>query len=866
MLAPLTQWQRVPFSPGTRLGPYEIVAPLGSGGMGVVYRAHDLRLDRIVAIKVVGPSPDAAHRRQRFQREMRAIATLNHPHICSLYDVGLQEDAEFFVMEYLEGETLANRLLKGPLPMADTLRHAAALADAVALAHRHGIVHRDIKPGNIMLTASGVKLLDFGLAKLSATTAKAVVAGLGDELTQSGDITGAHTILGTLRYMAPEQLEGRDADARTDIFALGVVLYEMATGQRAFSHHSDAGMISAILTQNPVPMVDRQPETPPNLQFAVDVCLAKNPDDRWQSAHDLARALAWIRESGSGTKPTPGLRWWQRRRRWLAAAVIAFVIVAGVLAAPYLVGSAESRSLVVLPCTVIGGSESDQAFCDGLNEAIAGKLAPLTLANALQTTTARDARARGITTAVDARRQFGATLVLQGTLLREGDKVRVNYDLVDATALRQLQGYTLSAASSDPFAIQDHLVEWAAGALALKLTDVERRTLIDHDTRNAVAREQYLQGYGYLTDSREPANVDRAIDRFTRALEIDRRYALGFAGLGRAYWQKYAVNSDPQWTSKAREACRTALEIDQHLPAAHVCLGMVSNGSGQYAEARAAYTKALESDELSDDGLLGLAFAEEHLGDLIAAEQTYRRAVERRPHYWASRSWLATFYREQGRYQEAAEQFRQVVELTPDNASAWTSLGTTYLYMARYPDAEAAYRRSLALATTFNAYQALGMTYYRMRRFDDAITVLEQARRLSDQYRGPGSLARVYYWQGRKAEARVLFGVAIEGLERALQVNPNDVSAHLLLAEFQAKLGHQTEATAQLLAAGDVSSDPHKLLFVAIIHNHLGDRAAALDWLEKAARKGLPKAELLAWIEFDNLRNDPRFQALLNGR
>ena len=167
MLPPLPQWQRVPFSPGTRLGPYEIVAPLGSGGMGVVYRAHDLRLDRIVAIKVVGPSPDAAQRRQRFQREMRAIATLNHPHICSLYDVGLQEDVEFFVMEYLEGETLANRLLKGPLPMADTLRHAAALADAVALAHRHGIVHRDIKPGNIMLTASGVKLLDFGLAKVS---------------------------------------------------------------------------------------------------------------------------------------------------------------------------------------------------------------------------------------------------------------------------------------------------------------------------------------------------------------------------------------------------------------------------------------------------------------------------------------------------------------------------------------------------------------------------------------------------------------------------------------------------------------------------------------------------------------------------
>ena len=190
------------------------------------------------------------------------------------------------------------------------------------------------------------------------------MAGLSDESTLSADITGAHAILGTLRYMAPEQLEGRD-DARTDIFALGVVFYEMATGQRAFTHGSDAGIISAILTQDPVPMAERQPQAPSHFQFAVDVCLAKNPDDRWQSAHDLARALTWIRESGPGTKPTPGLRWWQRHRRWLAAAVIAFVIVAGVLAAPYLVGSAESRSLVVLPCTVIGGAEKTRPFAMG---------------------------------------------------------------------------------------------------------------------------------------------------------------------------------------------------------------------------------------------------------------------------------------------------------------------------------------------------------------------------------------------------------------------------------------------------------------------------------------------------------------------
>ena len=865
MPAPLTRREQLPLSVGDKLGPYEILAPLGSGGMGVVYRAYDSRLNRIVAIKVLGPSADAAHRRQRFQREMRAIATLNHPNICALYDMGLQQDVEYFVMECLEGETLATRLVRGPLPIAETLRHAAALADAVALAHRHGIVHRDIKPGNIMLTPSGIKLLDFGLAKLSATTGRVAEGGLAEMPTRSTDLTGAHTILGTLRYMAPEQLEGRDADARTDIFALGVVFYEMATGQRAFAHQSDAAMISAILTQDPVPIAERQPQAPRNFQFAVDVCLAKNPDDRWQSAHDLARALAWIRESGPGSPPMPGLRWWQRRGRWLAAAVLVLVTVAGVLAAPYLVGRAESRGLALLPCTVIGGAEGDQAFCDGLNEAIAAKLAPLTLSNALQTTPAREARLRGVTTALEARRQFGATLVLQGTLLRAGDRVKVNYDLIDATALQQLFTYSTEAPSSEPFTLQDHVAEWATGALALKLTDSERRALIDHDTSNALAREQYLRGYGYLTDAREPANVGHAIEHFTRALEMDGRYAQAFAGLGRAYLQKYTLDRDPQWPAKGREACRQALEIDHHLSAGQLCLGMMSNAAGQYADAKTAYAKALESDPLSDEGLLGLAFAEEHLGDATAAEQTYLRAVEGRPHYWATRSWLGTFYREQARYKEAVEQFRQATDLTPDNANAWASLGTAYLYMGRYEDAETAFRRSLALAPTFNAYQALGMAYYRMRRFDEAITVFEQARRLSNQYRGPGSLGRVYYWKSRKVEARALLDVAIQGLDQALQVNPNDVDAHLLLAEFHAKLGHQVEANAQLRAAGDVSSDPHRLLFGAIVYAQLGDRSTALDWLEKAARKRLPKAELRAWIDLDSLHDDPRFQALVDG-
>ena len=279
---------------------------------------------------------------------------------------------------------------------------------------------------------------------------------------------------------------------------------------------------------------------------------------------------------------------------------------------------------------------------------------------------------------------------------------------------------------------------------------------------------------------------------------------------------------------------------------AHVCLGMVSNGSGQYAEARAAYKKALESDEFSDEGLLGLALPKNTWA-------TSTRQNERTDVQWNAGRTTGPA----ARGSRTSIGIRAATKRPPSSSSKPSSSHPTTRAPGRHSvpiislwaatqTPSTTYRRSLALAPTFNAYQALGMTYYRMRRFDDAITVFEQARRLSDQYRGPGSLARVYYWQGRNAEARALFDVAIEGLEQALQVNPNDVNAHLLLAEFQAKLGHQTEATAQLLAAGDVSGDPHKLLFGAIVHNHLGNRAAALEWLEKASRKGLPKAELLA--------------------
>src|SRR6202166_2296531 len=285
--------------PGRRLGPYEILSAIGAGGMGEVYKARDTRLDRIVAIKVL-PShlADRAELRERFEREARVVASLNHPHICTLHDIGHQDGIDYLVMEYLEGETLAQRLVKGPLPLDQVLQCAIEIADALDKAHRKGVTHRDLKPGNIMLTKTGTKLLDFGLAKLKQEVAPANVQ-LSQLPTADEPLTAKGTIVGTLQYMAPEQLEGKEVDARTDIFAFGAVVYEMATRKRAFEGKSQASVISAIMSSDPVPMTSLQPMTPPALDRVVKRCLAKEPDDRWQTARDLHQELKWIAEGGS---------------------------------------------------------------------------------------------------------------------------------------------------------------------------------------------------------------------------------------------------------------------------------------------------------------------------------------------------------------------------------------------------------------------------------------------------------------------------------------------------------------------------------------------------------------------------------------
>src|SRR5215467_14658231 len=324
---------------GTKLGPYEIASPVGAGGMGEVYRARDTRLDRTVAVKTLprhlSVNPEA---KQRFEREARAISSLNHPNICTLYDVGHQDGTDYLVMEYLEGETLAARLMKGPLPPDLVLKYGIEICEGLETAHRRGVIHRDLKPGNVMLTKLGAKLMDFGLAKALPTEKPASESLTATLMSPEGSqpLTARGMMVGTFQYMAPEQLEGKEADARSDVFALGAVLYEMATGKKAFTGKNQASIVAAILASEPQAISAVQPMSPPALDRVVKICLTKDPDERWQTAHDVKLQLQWIAEGGSQAGvPAPIVARRKKRERIFAIvaalAVVAVLVLAGLL-------------------------------------------------------------------------------------------------------------------------------------------------------------------------------------------------------------------------------------------------------------------------------------------------------------------------------------------------------------------------------------------------------------------------------------------------------------------------------------------------------------------------------------------------------
>ena len=659
-------------------------------------------------------------------------------------------------------------------------------------------------------------------------------------------------------------------DSRTDIYALGLIVYEMVTGQRAFAKGSQAGLIAAILTETPPPMTGLQPRTPAALERIILIALEKDPNRRWQDAGDLARELSWLTAGSHTTTVGAVARTPAAWRPWMlaaAAVVLAAIGTTGLVWGPKVRNPLRNpqssiRSLVILPCR--GSADAiTQAYCDGLTDTLSARLTPLAVSRGLQMTSTLDVRQRGVSDAAKARREFGATLILEGGILRSGETLRVNYVLVDAVTLRQIDAFSVTTAAGDPFALQDQVFTWAAGVLLLNLKTGERQTLAKAGTRVPGALDLYLEGRGYALDYQKPGNIDAAIDRFTRAIARDPLFPAAHAGLGGALWLKYEASRETAIVAQARSACAEALRLDPTSPAAHVCAGTVALGSGRFDEAVAAFQLAIDRDPTSDEGTLGLARAQARGGAADAAERTYARAIALRPTYWATHVWLGTFYRQRSRYADAAREYELAATLTPDNARVYYILGGLYGSIGRYEDAIAACRRSAALVPSWDAYNNWGMTLYRLRRFGEAVEKLEAARKVGpDSYQLVGNLARAEYYAGRRLEAQARYRDAIALGERALGVNPRDEDTNVSVAGFYSKLGDRDRAVARVGALPAELSDPHVMLFAAFVFADLGDPTTALAWLERATRRGLAFNELTEWIDLDPLRSDPRFAAL----
>jgi len=599
---------------GRSLGPYRVLEKLGAGGMGEVYRAHDSRLDRVVALKVLPPDLATSDRMQRFEQEARAASTLNHPNILTIHDVGREADVAWFAMEWVDGRTLRHLLAAGRLPIRQVVQIAAQIADGLAKAHAGGIVHRDLKPENVMLTSDGfVKIVDFGIAKLAAAPVTASDARTRTMGTSPG------LVIGTVGYMSPEQASGNPVDYRSDQFALGLLIYEMASGQRPFERPTAAQSIAAIIEADPAPLPSLNHEVPPHLAAIVSRCLAKDPAERYESTRDLARDLKSIADTSVRTTVSAPAR--RRRPAALYAGIAAIAVAAGTAAiflwnrAPAPPPKPPTPLLVIRPFTNLSADPAQGYFAAGITEEIRGRLSQIASVrllsrNALGTDQERAARDLGVTQFVD------------GSVRVDGGKVRVTAELSDATTQQTLWSNQYDRELADVLAVQSDVALQVASALRASLSSDEQQRLGARVTSSAEAYELYLK-------ERTMPGLDRAKD--LAALEVSRRALTldpGFAA-ARASMAFRLVTmgyyAEASYVDQGIAEAQAALRTNPLLPAAHFTLATAYTIKGMDGPARVAFLRALELDPNNASAMANLSVMEANFGHFSESLSWARR-------------------------------------------------------------------------------------------------------------------------------------------------------------------------------------------------------------------------------------------------
>ncbi|HET9407364.1 MAG TPA: protein kinase [Candidatus Sulfotelmatobacter sp.] len=860
-----------PLSEGERVGEYQILARVGAGGMGVVYRALDLKLQRTVALKFLPEdlvqNPD---QKEHFLREARTASALDHPNIGVIHGIEQTGDGRtFIVMAYYDGETLARKLLGGPLSVEQATDIAIQMARGLSEAHAHAIVHRDIKPSNVIITHHNVaKIVDFGLAR--AVSNISTTRSLGTS--------------GTIGYMSPEQSLGKLVDQRSDIWALGTVMAEMCTGRNPFERESAPATIVAILNEPP-----QLPEQLPiELRGIIYRTLSKDAATRYSSCSEILTDLEGFRSqltpgvqtrrssrASSALKDSIGhasLRMLEGGGRkaktawWIAGiAAAAVLVVAGVIPGVRnrLFGHREEH-IAVLPFENVGQNSANEAVSEGLVDSLTSRLSNLDSGGqSLWIVPASEVRRQKVMDPVAARRDLGATLAVKGSILRDGKDIRLTVNLIDTKTLRQIGSVALEDRAGDLASLQDEAVARVAQLMHIKVTAAMLR-----DAGGSVAPaayEDYLNALGYMQRYDKPGNLDLALNALNNAVKTDPQFALGFAALGQAYQLKYVVDQNPKWMDEAAANCQHALELDSRLPAAYVTLGRMHEDTGKYDLAAQEFQKALDLNPRDADALNGIGGTYEKAGRLKDAEAAFQKAIALRNDDWAEYNALGLFYDRQGKYSQSVAQFQRAAELTPDNAQVYSNLAAVYIDTSDakvIPKAEEALKKSIELSPSYAAYANLGMLYSQEKRYPDSAAATEKALSLNDKnYRVWENLAIAYEQLNQQEKASAAREHELGLVEADAKIQPKDAELQSFLGLLYAQKKMAEQADSHLQTALALSGEDQAVLEnVAEAYEDLGRRKQAMEYIQKALAKGYPMESIKMNPAWAKLLADPNFR------